>query len=64
MKYYSYAEVKTAVKINGDKATFVDQNLLDAQIWGTRNKWRLQQKMDLEKQNGKWTILKSVATTF
>jgi len=64
MKYYSYAEVKTSVKIEGDKAVFVGQNLLDARIWGTRNKWRLQQTMHLEKRNGKWIILKSVATTF
>ncbi|MFV8361405.1 nuclear transport factor 2 family protein [Flavobacterium sp. LS1P3] len=64
MKYYSYKEVKTFVKIDGDDATFVGQNLLDAQIWGSRNTWRLQQKMELEKRNGEWIILKSVATTF
>ncbi|HEU4790347.1 MAG TPA: nuclear transport factor 2 family protein [Flavobacterium sp.] len=64
MKYYSYKEVKTTVKIDGDKATFVGQNLLDARIWGTRNNWRLQQTMQLEKRNGKWIILKSVAITF
>src|SRR4051812_41295520 len=64
MKYYSYKEVKTSVEIDGDKATFVGQNFLDARIWGTRNNWRLQQTMQLEKRNGKWTILKSIATTF
>jgi hypothetical protein len=64
MKYYSYSEVKTSVKIDGDKATFVGQNILDARIWGTRNNWHLQQTMQLEKRNGKWIILKSVATTF
>lgn len=64
MKYYSYEEVKTTMKIDGDKAIFVGQNLLDARIWGTRNKWRLQQTMHLEKRNGKWIILKSVAATF
>lgn len=64
MKYYSYKEVKTSVKIDGDKATFAGQNLLDARIWGTRNNWSLQQTMQLEKRNGKWIILKSVATTF
>jgi hypothetical protein len=64
MKYYSYTEVKTSVKIDGDKAVFVGQNLLDARIWGTRNNWRLQQTMRLEKRNGKWIILNSVATTF
>ncbi|WP_286860055.1 MULTISPECIES: nuclear transport factor 2 family protein [Sphingobacterium] len=64
MKYYSYEEVKTSVTIIGDKASFVGQNLLDARIWGTRNTWRLQQRMELEKKNNKWIIQKSVATTF
>jgi hypothetical protein len=64
MKYYSYKEVKTSVEIDGDKATFVGRNILDARIWGSRNNWRLQQTMQLEKRNGKWIILKSVATTF
>lgn len=64
MKYYSYREVKTIVKINGDKATFIGQNILDARIWGTRNNWRLQQTMLLEKRDNKWIILKSVATIF
>ncbi|KQO32155.1 hypothetical protein ASF10_21520 [Flavobacterium sp. Leaf82] len=64
MKYYAYSEVKTSVTIDKDKAVFVGQNLLDARIWGTRHNWRLQQTMDLEKRNGKWVILKSVATTF
>ena len=64
MKYFSFKEVKISIKIDGDKATFVGQNLLDARIWGTRNNWHLQQVMQLEKRNGKWIILKSVATTF
>ncbi|WP_460552889.1 nuclear transport factor 2 family protein [Ferruginibacter profundus] len=64
MKYYSYKEVKTSVKIEGDKAIFVGQNLLDARIWGSRNAWRLQQKMELEKRDDNWIILHSVATTF
>lgn len=64
MKYYSYKEVKTSVKIYGDQATFTGQNLLDARIWGSRNNWRLQQTMKLEKRNSQWIILKSVATTF
>ncbi|WP_367752399.1 nuclear transport factor 2 family protein [Flavobacterium sp. WC2430] len=64
MKYYSYKEVKTTIKIDGNQALFVGQNLLDARIWGSRNNWRLQQTMQLEKRNGEWIILKSVATTF
>ena len=64
MKYYSYKEVRTTVTVNGDNATFVGQNILDARIWGSRNKWRLQQTLRLEKRSGKWIILKSLATTF
>ncbi len=37
MKYYSFKEVNISIKIEGDKAIFTDQNLLDARIWGTRN---------------------------
>lgn len=64
MKYYSYQVVKNSVNIDGFTATFIGQNLLDARIWGSRNKWRLQQTMQLEKRNDKWIILKSVAVTF
>jgi hypothetical protein len=64
MKYYSYKEVNTSVEINGNKATFIGQNVLDARIWGSRNNWRLQQAMQLENRDGKWIILNSVATTF
>jgi hypothetical protein len=64
MKYYSYKEVKTSVEINGNIATFIGQNVLDARIWGSRNNWRLQQTMKLENRDGKWIILNSVATTF
>jgi hypothetical protein len=64
MKYYSAKEVKNSVTINGNEAEVVAQNLVDARIWGSRNTWRLQQTMQLEKRSGKWIILKSVAMTF
>ncbi|OXA90068.1 nuclear transport factor 2 family protein [Flavobacterium hercynium] len=64
MRYYSFSEITTSVKIDGAKAVFIGQNLLDAKIWGMQNNWRLQQTMQLEKRNDKWIILKSVATTF
>lgn len=64
MKYYAAEEVSHSVKANGDTAEFVQRNLLDARIWGSRNKWRLQQTMTLEKRNGTWVILKSMARTF
>lgn len=64
MKYYGYEEVSTSVKIDGNRAEFIGRNRLNARIWGSRNIWRLQQKMQLEKREGQWIILNSVATTF
>lgn len=64
MKYYSAKELNHNVKVNGNVADVVIQNLVDARIWGSRNTWRLQQKMKLEKRNETWIILKSVASTF
>ncbi len=64
MKYHAYQEVSAAIELQEDKAVFTGQNLLDARIWGSRNTWRLQQSMQLEKINGKWIIMNTVATTF
>lgn len=64
MKYYSAKEVSNIVHINVNKADVTMQNLVDARIWGSRNTWRLQQIIKLEKIKGKWIILSSVASTF
>lgn len=64
MKYYSANEVNHKVDIKSTKATVVIQDLLDARIWGSRNVWRLQQTIQLEKRNEHWIIIRSVATTF
>ena len=63
MKYYSAKEVAYTVKIDGNQAEVIQQNLVDARIWGSRNTWRLQQVFQLEKRDGSWIILNSVATT-
>ncbi|MCF2505298.1 nuclear transport factor 2 family protein [Dyadobacter sp. CY107] len=64
MKYYSAKEVDHQVTLNGIKADVTVKNMVDARIWGSRNTWRLQQQMKLEKRNGKWIILQSIASTF
>lgn len=64
MKYYSAEEVNHTIEVNGDTAEVMIQSMVDARIWGSRNTWRLQQKMKLEKRNGVWIILSSVASTF
>ncbi len=64
MKYYSAKEVAHSVKIDGNLAEFIQQNIVAARIWGSRKTWRLQQVFQLEKRDGSWIILSSVATTF
>lgn len=64
MKYYSAQEVNHTININGNIADVATRNMVDARIWGSRNTWRLQQKMRLEKRNDKWIILYSIASTF
>lgn len=64
MKYYSAKAVNIDVQLNGNKAAVIVQSLVDASIWGSRNTWRLQQKISLEKRNGDWIILRSIASTF
>ena len=64
MKYYSAKEVKHTINVNGHTAEVMIQSMVDARIWGSRNTWRLQQKMKLEKRNDTWIILSSVASTF
>ncbi len=64
MKYYGAEVVSQEVHLHGNRATFVGRSLLDACIWGSRHVWPLQQTMQLEKRNGQWIILNSVARTF
>jgi hypothetical protein len=64
MKYYSSNEVKHDIKISGSSAEVIWQSIIDARIWGSRNSWRLQQKMKLKKINNAWVILSSVASIF
>ena len=65
MKYYSAEEVSLTVSFErNDRAEVKIRNLVDARIRGSRNTWKLQQVIVLEKRNGQWVILRSVATLF
>ena len=64
MKYYSAKKIKHDIHISGNEAVSTFQHLLDARIWGSRNTWRLQQKMKLEKRNNQWIVVNSIASTF
>ncbi|MEJ7647095.1 MAG: nuclear transport factor 2 family protein [Chryseolinea sp.] len=64
MKYYAAKKIKHDINISGDEAVSTFHHLLDARIWGSRNTWRLQQKMKLEKRNNHWIVVNSIASTF
>ena len=66
MQYLSSKEdnIKN-IEIDGNKASLVGQNRVQAKIWGGGvNTWPLQMKMYFEKKNGEWTITKQVASTY
>lgn len=66
MKYYSSREEKIKdIQINGDVASLIGQNRIKASVWGGGiNTWPLQMKMYFKKENGKWIIVKQVASTY
>jgi hypothetical protein len=64
MKYYSAKKIKHEINVTGNEAVSTFQHLLDARIWGSRNTWRLQQKMKLEKRSNDWIVVNSIASTF
>lgn len=66
MQYLSSKEDNIKdIEIDGSKASLAGQNRVQAKIWGSGvNTWPLQMKMYYEKKNGKWIIVKQVASTY
>ncbi|MBD5430190.1 nuclear transport factor 2 family protein [Lactobacillus sp.] len=66
MKYYSSDEEAIEdIEINGDTASFIGKNRVKARIWGgSISTWQLQMKMYFAKENGKWVIVKQVASVY
>ncbi|WP_125768519.1 nuclear transport factor 2 family protein [Lapidilactobacillus wuchangensis] len=66
MRYFSSQEVAIKeIRIDGDKASLIGQNQVQAKIWGgSVNTWPLEMKMYFAKQNGHWIITKQVASTY
>jgi hypothetical protein len=66
MQYFSSKEdaIKD-IKIDGDKASLVGQNQVQAKIWGGGvNTWSLQMEIHYEKRNGQWIITDQIASTY
>lgn len=65
MCYFSSEEKSIhAIKIEGNKASFVGRSKVDARIYGFRNSWNLEMKLFFEKRKGAWFIVKQEASTY
>ncbi|MBM7642272.1 nuclear transport factor 2 family protein [Streptococcus loxodontisalivarius] len=66
MKYYSWKEEAIKdIQINGDKASLIGQSRVKARIWGAGpSVWPLQIHMFFQKIDGRWQVIKQVASTY
>ncbi|CBI13400.1 conserved hypothetical protein [Streptococcus gallolyticus UCN34] len=66
MRYYAWQEdAIKAIHITDNTASLVGQSRVKARVWGSGPAtWRLQIKMDLEKIEGDWKIIKQSASTY
>lgn len=66
MRYYAWQEdAIKAIHITDNTASLVGQSRVKARVWGAGPAtWRLQIKMDLEKIDGDWKIIKQSASTY
>ena len=65
LKYYDAIHDSIIVNIDGNKASIVGKSKVLASPFGmSKSWWRLKQNITLEKIDGKWFIIKSVATTY
>lgn len=53
------------IQINGNQASLIGQNRVQAKIWsGGANTWSLQMQMSYQKRDGQWIITDQVASTY
>ena len=65
LKYYESIHESIDVKIANNKASVIGKTKTLASPFGiSKSWWRLRQDLDLEKINGKWMIIHSVASTY
>ena len=63
--YYSAEHDSIEVNITGDTATMIGKSRVVAAVYGGgNNKWRLQGDFTLRKENGKWKLTSSKASTY
>ncbi|WP_407901917.1 nuclear transport factor 2 family protein [Lactiplantibacillus plantarum] len=66
MQYFASKEdTIKAIQIEGNRASLIGQNQVQARIWGGgTHTWRLQMQMFYEKKNGDWVISAQKASTY
>lgn len=64
MKYYSLEEKDLQVKFEQNRAVVDVKTVLDARVYGFRNKWRLEAVNYLNKVSGQWKIIASKASMY
>lgn len=66
MRYYAWQEeaIKN-IQITGNRASLIGQSRVKARIWGMGPAtWPLQIHMYFQKNNGRWQVVKQVASTY
>lgn len=63
-RYHHIDQRSATVTLTGDRATLMGQFVVDATVYGSRARWRLQLDQDYARQDGRWRATGSVATTW
>lgn len=65
LNYYSAAHEGISVSVNGDTATLTGRSRVLAAVYGGGKRlWRLQGDFTLRKENGRWLLTSSRASTY
>jgi len=63
--YFSSEHEDIQVKVDGDTATMIGKSRVVAAVYGGgKNSWKLQGEFKLRKENGKWKLTSSKASTY
>ena len=65
LNYFSGRQESLTVEQSGDTAVMIGRSVVAAAVFsGGKHTWRLQQKCDMKKADGKWRITRSVVSTY
>ena len=65
LNYFSGRQESLSVEQSVHTAVMIGRSVVTAAVFGGgKHTWRLQQKCDLKKANGKWKITRSVVSTY